>query len=500
MIIWLNVIIFNIFSRDMTKIKLLTENLVGRESQIETLEKYINSETSEFIAVYGRRRVGKTFLIKESLRDVITFRFTGREGAMVNQQLLNFHYALMDAGGTEQVPENWIEAFRMLSQFLERKENGPKVVFIDELPWLDTSKSGFLGALEYFWNDWASYRNDVKLIVCGSATSWMLDKVINSRGGLHNRVTHRMLVSPFSLKETEDYFKFRGFLYERSEVMDAYMVFGGVAYYLSLFEREKSVAQNVNDLCFAEGGELVGEYDRLFKSLFKKSEKHASIITALSKKGIGLTRQQIVDEVGLVNNGNVSTMLRELEECEFIRSYEPFGKSSKDTLYQLIDQFTLFHFSFVKGHSKFAKNFWLKQLTTPSYSTWRGFAFEKVCLHHIDQIVVALGIDGMINTPCSWIHRVAKSAKKSEGVGAQIDLLIDRSDKVINVCEMKYCQGEFEITKTYDEKIFERIETFKKITKTRKSVVPIFVTPFGLKDNANARKIMRTVTLDKLFS
>lgn len=481
---------------DMSKIVLSRKNIVGRASQIDALEKYLNSDSSEFIALYGRRRVGKTFLIKEALRECLLLHFTGREGASLNQQLLNFHYALVDAGGSDSIPQNWTEAFRYLSKFLETSASETKILFFDELPWLDSPKSGFLGALEYFWNNWASYRNDIKLIVCGSATSWMLDKVINSRGGLHNRVTHRMLISPFSLNEVEQYFKAKDFAYERSEIMECYMAFGGVPYYLSLLEKEKSVAQNVNELCFVRGAELDGEYDRLFKSLFKNSARYSAVIDCLSRKGNGMTRQEIVDEVGLVNNGNVSTMLKELEECDFIRSYTPFGKSAKDKLYQLIDLYTLFYSHFIKGKKTFTKNYWLKMQSTVAYSSWCGYAFEKICLHHLEQIASSLGIDGVINEACSWSYR----AKKDEGEkGAQIDLLIDRSDKVVNICEMKYCQAEFEITKEYFSKIQERIDLFKKVTKTKKSVVPVFVTSCGLRNNAYARKITRSITMDDLF-
>lgn len=480
----------------MSEIVLSKEKIVGRKAQIESLEKFLNSDSSEFIALYGRRRVGKTYLVKEALRNCLLLHFTGREGAPLNSQLLNFHYAIVDAGGSDSIPQNWTEAFRLLSQFLEKSTNKTKIIFIDELPWLDTPKSGFLGALEYFWNNWASYRNDIKLIVCGSATSWMLDKVINSRGGLHNRVTHKMLISPFTLKETDEYFKSKDFPYDRSELMECYMAFGGVPYYLSLFEKEKSVAQNINDLCFVRGGELDGEYDRLFKSLFKNPNRHSAVIEALSNKGIGMTRQEIIDAVGLVNNGNVSTMLRELEECDFVRSYTPFGKNTKDKLYQLIDQYTMFYSRFIKGKRNFSKNYWLKQLSTPAYSTWCGIAFEKVCLHHLDQITTALGIGGIVSEACSWSYR-AKQGEKDRGT--QIDLLIDRSDKVVDVCEMKYYRDEYEITKDYYSVMQNRIDTFKRETKTKKSVVPVFITSYGLRNNPYARKIPQSITMDALF-
>lgn len=359
--------------------------------------------------------------------------------------------------------------------------------------------------MEHFWNDWATYRKDIKLIICGSATTWMLDKVINSRGGLHNRVTHKIQLSPFTLRETELYFLAHHFTYERQEIIESYMAVGGVAYYLSLFDNAKSVAQNIETLCFRRGGELVDEFQRLFSSLFKKAENHIAVITALNKKGMGMTRQEIIDSAKQTNNGNLTNLLRELEECEFIRSYTPFGKTKKDKLYQLIDPFTLFHFRFMSGGSNFLKGYWQKVQTTLEYSNWCGYAFEIVCLNHLEQIVHALGIDGTINTPCSWSYRPQKETLSEEDAdeelkhGAQIDLLIDRSDKTISICEMKFSQHEYEITKAYDSVLARRLSIFKKVTSTRKSLQTAFVTPNGLVSNIYSRRIPRIVVADDLF-
>ena len=483
----------------------MEKSIIGREKEIERLKKYIASERSEFIAVYGRRRVGKTFLIKELMEGLFTFRITGKENARVTNQLINFSYAMMEFFGKDIVPKDWTEAFYLLSKAIEVQKEGPKIIFIDELPWLDTPKSNFIGGLEYFWNNWAYYRSDVKLIVCGSATSWMLNKIINSRGGLHNRVTHQILVSPFTLRETELYFKVNGFDYERSEILESYMVVGGVAYYLSLFENDKSVAENINALCFSKGGELNDEFNRLFKSLFKNADNYISVIHALSTVGKGLTRADLIQKAKLTNNGNLTTLLNELEQCEFIRSYVPFKRVKKDKLYQLIDQFTLFHFHFLRGHGIFPKDYWTKMIGTATYNAWSGYAFETVCLHHIDQIVESLGINGILNKPCSWTYRPSKATLEDETVdenlkvGGQIDLLIDRSDKTITVCEMKYSDGEYEIDKAYDKYVQERVKLFQTVEKTKKSVQVVFVTPHGLHNNTYARKIKKQITGDDLF-
>lgn len=479
-------------------------SIIGRQLEIERLKKYLASDKSEFIAVYGRRRVGKTFLVKELLEGQFAFRMTGREHARMGEQLVNFSYAMNDSFGVEVTPSDWTEAFRMLAKALEKLGTGMKVLFIDELPWIDTPRSRFISALEYFWNSWAAYRSDIKLIVCGSATSWMLDKIINARGGLHNRVTHQMLISPFTLRETELYFKHHGFDYARTEIMECYMAVGGVAYYLSLFENDKSVAENLQQLCFTNSGDLANEFDRIFKSLFKKAENHMAIIKALSLVGKGMTRKDLMAKTKMANNGNLTKYLNELEMCEFIRSYVPFGKDKKEKMYQLIDEFSLFHLRFMQGKGPFLQGHWLTMVGTNEYHTWCGYAFETVCLQHINQIIDGLGINGCINRPCSWTYRPPKDGASTETApaaahGAQIDLLIDRSDRTISVCEMKYADSEYIIDKKYDQHVQERLNTFKAVTGTTKSLQLVYVTPHGLYNNVYARKTHRQITADHLF-
>ena len=484
----------------------MKENIIGRQSEIERLEKYISTNRSEFIAIYGRRRVGKTFLVKELFEGQFTFRITGKENVSTKEQLENFGYALGNFIERVETPQNWTQAFQMLCTLIEHQvKEQTKIIFFDELPWFDTNRSKFVSALEHFWNDWAAYRRDIKLIVCGSATTWMLDNVINSRGGLHNRATHTILLTPFSLHETEQYFQAFDFPYERQELIECYMAVGGVAYYLSLFEREKSVAENIQSLCFTRGGELVDEFQKVFRSLFKKADSHLAVIIALHKKGMGMTRKEIISKTNLINNGNLTKLLYELEECSFIRSYTPFNKLKKEKIYQLIDPFTLFFLKFMHGGNNFLSNYWQKLQTTSTYASWCGYAFEIVCLNHLEQIVRALGIDGSINTLCSWTYHPTKSllsdneADEDLKHGAQIDLLIDRSDKTISICEMKYSPGEYEITKDYDSLLKRRLRTFKKVTKTKKSITHAFITPNGLLNNVYARLAGRQVTGDALF-
>lgn len=481
----------------------MKENITGRETEIERLEAYAKSPRSEFVAIYGRRRVGKTFLIKELFEHQFAFRITGAENSSTAQQLANFSYTLSELTATGEYFGTWAEAFRGLEKYLQTLSEGPKIIFFDELPWLDTPRSDFLAELERFWNAWAFYRNDIKFIACGSATTWMLDKVINSRGGLHDRVTHEILLSPFTLAETEDYFRQQGFAYGRQEMLESYMAVGGVAYYLSLFEPDKSVAQNIDKLCFTRGGELGDEFNRLYRGLFKKADTYIDIVTALARKNQGMTRQELLSATKQVNNGNFTTKLTELESCDFIRSYQPFGKTKKDMMYQLVDPFTLFYFRFMQGRGSVLPGLWVKMQSTAEYKSWCGYAFEIVCLLHIPQIVRALGIDGSINTPCAWSYRpprtMTNEADEDLSHGTQIDLLIDRSDNVINVCEMKYTLGFYEITKQYNAHVEQRLRIFRKVTATRKSLVPVFITAEGLLPNMYSRRIPRQVTADDLF-
>jgi len=483
----------------------MKENIVGREIQIQRLEQYMESSRSEFIVIYGRRRVGKTYMVKELFDGKFSFRITGKEKANTTEQLQNFNYAFQEFFPTDDEAKDWTQAFHLLKKQLERSKDEKKLLFFDELPWLDTHRSGFLSALEHFWNDWASYRSDVKLICCGSATTWMLNKVINSRGGLHNRVTHQIAVAPFTLAETEKYFQFQEFPYERPEIIECYMALGGVAYYLSLFEKQRSVAENINELCFTRNGELRGEFDKLYRALFKKADSYIDIILALNQKNMGMTRLELIEATKSANNGNFTKKLEELEDCDFIRSYNQFDKDKKEKLYQLIDPFSLFYLKFMHNKGPVMKDYWLKMQETDEYQTWCGYAFEVVCLHHIEEIVHALGISGSINTPCSWSYRPTKAIREDEEAdedlkhGAQIDLLIDRSDKHINICEMKYSQSEYEIDKRYFEYVQRRMRIFKKVTQTKKTIVPIFITTEGLFNNMYARKVLRQVTGNDLF-
>ena len=366
------------------------EKMIGREQETRLLKEYLNSNRSEFIAIYGRRRVGKTFFIRQIVGDKACFALTGMENASMKDQLTNFFFTLRRVFPEATQPKSWIEAFDELETYLEHRPKGKKIIVIDELPWLDTVRSKFISALELFWNAWASARNDIKLIVCGSATSWMIDKIINNRGGLHNRRTHQIYIAPFTLNESQRYFKAYGFGYRQKEIAECQMVMGGVAYYYSLMRPEESVAQNIDRLFFADNGELQNEFNNLYRSLFKKAGDHIAIVTAMATKAKGLTRKELLEATKLNNNKKFTKTMEELEKCGFIRTYIPFGKTKRDTLFQLTDAFTLFHFHFTNANKYHDESFWTHSLNSPRYRAWSGYAFEILCLNHITQIKKAL--------------------------------------------------------------------------------------------------------------
>lgn len=471
----------------------MIKDIIGREKERELLNQYIDSNESEFIAIYGRRRVGKTFLIRKMFSERLAFYMTGMDNVTMQDQLLNFTLELRKFSGKDiPVPENWLYAFNSLATYLESLPNGNKIIFMDELPWMDTPKSKFISALEHFWNSWASNRSDIKLIVCGSATSWMIDKLINNRGGLHNRLTHRMAIEPFNLQECEQYFEAKGFGYSQKEIAECYMIMGGIPFYLKQMQKGLSVAQNIDRLFFEIGCALDGEFDNLYRALFKFSENYIRIVEALASKGKGLTRQEIIQQTKLPNNGGLTTMLKELESCGFIRQYEPFAKQKKDILYQLTDFYSLFYFRFIPKNRYRDEHFWTNSLGSGIHRSWSGYAFEMLCLMHIAEIKKALGISGVQSLTSSW-------RSNSSEEGAQIDLVIDRKDQTVNLCEMKYADRTFVIDKQYDENLRNKLASFREETKTRKSLHLTFVTTYGVKPNAYSGHIQKEVVLEDLF-
>jgi predicted AAA+ superfamily ATPase len=471
------------------------EHIIGRVKELQEFRRLMDTGASEFIAVYGRRRVGKTFLIREAFQNKFDFYMTGMANVPLSQQLTNFHFAIKkyDTGTITHTAANWLEAFHQLSLLLEKVKNKKKIIFLDEMPWLDTPQSGFIQALEFFWNSWASARKDVLLIVCGSAASWMLNKLIHNKGGLYNRVTHRMKLEPFTLNECEQYFKSRSGVYDRYQLIQLYMVMGGIPFYLKQVDTGRSATQNISHLCFDPGGVLFDEFDTLYRSLFNNADKHIAIIETLSKKAKGLTREELIAHTGMPSGGNTTNILKELEESGFIRKYSSYGKKEKNSLYQLTDFYSLFYLKFIKGKDQLDENHWLNGLDNPKQRSWAGYAFEQVCLAHSKAIKAALGISGVQTAFSSWT-----GTRKEKG--AQVDLVIDRRDGVINLCETKFSISPFTINKKYADELRKKVAAFREQTRTRKATFLTLVTTFGLNRNMHAISLVQNdITMDALF-
>ena len=396
--------------------------------------------------------------------------------------------------GTENpVVDNWQSAFVQLEQYLRKvKTKGKKVIFIDELPWLDNAKSGFLSAFEYFWNTYASSQKDIFLVICGSATSWIMNKIIKNRGGLHNRVTRQICLQPFTLKETEQFLKSKKIVMSRFQIAECYMILGGIPYYLEQLEKSLSLSQNIDNLFFKKNAILRDEYSKLYASLFKSPEKYMQIIEALAKKRKGLTRDEIVTFSHISNGGGLTTMLEELELCGFISINNNFTTKKNLQLYRLTDFYSLFYLHFVKGKRETTDDYWSSLIDNTTHKAWAGYSFELLCQTHILQIKRALSIGGLVSYTSGWRSKNADN-------GAQIDLLINRNDNIINLCEMKYTTKEFIITKSYDEHLRNKRGTFIEESGTKKSVHITMITTCGVKHNAYWNNIQSEVLLDELF-
>ena len=477
-------------------------DMIGREREVNELLQLYNGKKAELVAIYGRRRVGKTYLVDETFRGKITFRHAGLSPVEENKkgflkaQLEHFYYSLLLQGMKKSHrPESWLEAFYMLETFLEERNDGDRqVVFLDELPWLDSPRSGFMTAFEGFWNTWGCHRSNLMVIVCGSASSWMKDALINNHGGLYNRVTYIIKLSPFTLRECEAFFAETNVRLSQYDIVQSYMALGGIPYYLGYFESGLSLAQNMDKLFFSKQAKLREEYDRLFSSLFVNPEVMKAIIEALSLKNMGLTRQELLQKTGIANSGEFSNQLKALISGSFIMKYCSFGSSKREEYYKLTDPFCLFFLRFVGEKAKRRTTDWTNISDTGSAAAWRGYAFENVCFNHIRQIKAALGISGVSTNETLW------SKKGSEEVsGTQIDLIIERKDNIVNMCEVKFCNDEFAVNRDYHFTLVRRKNLLLEKVPKRAAIHNTLITTYGLKQNEYYSDFVQTITLDDLF-
>jgi hypothetical protein len=469
------------------------EQIIGREDEFEKLTNYKKSGKCEFIALYGRRRVGKTFLIRSYFQDTFDFYATGVIDGSTQTEMEAFHMALVRYGYTGKRATTWIEAFTQLADLLEKKNTDHSrrlVVFLDELPCFDTPRSGFLSALDLFWNSRASWIDNIFFVVCGSATSWMMRNIVNNRAGLHKRATHTMHLCPFSLKQVEEYLKSRKMSLPRIAILQIYMILGGVPYYLSLLDAKKNVPDNIDALFFSSTPELENEYQRLFNSLFKNAESYMEIIRLLASRRDGFTRAEITQELKIADNGHLTDMLDDLEHCDFVRRYNN-GLLKKNGIYQLIDFFSLFHYKFCVRRST-DEHFWRNSLGTPEQNNWLGLTFERVCLWHVRQIIQGLHLDSIRHEYYAW-------RSQSSHPAVQIDLVIDRADGIATICEMKYSKDDYTLSENEYRHIMRRMETFQRETGRKGGVQASIVTTYGLHENMYSDISPISITMDDLF-
>lgn len=471
--------------------------VIGRKKETQLLQEALLSDEAEMVAVLGRRRIGKTFLVATTYKSHIAFEISGTQGATTRQQLKNFRDELADFSPNQlpiEIPTDWLAAFRLLKQYLKTLDaTQKKVVFFDEVPWLAGHKSGFLEALGYFWNSWAS-RQHLVVVICGSAASWMIRRVVHDKGGLHNRITKRIHLQPFTLLETEQYLHSKGIYYDRFQILHLYMALGGVPQYLKEVKAGRSAVQNIDAICFSEGGLLHDEFSKLYMALFNPSDRHIAVIRALADKWKGLDRTEIIEKTKIGSGGGITNLLEELEQSGFITAYYPFGKKQRDLMYRLTDPYSLFFLHFIES-STTTEGMWLQLSQSQKYKSWAGYAFENVCLTHIHQIKKMMGISGIYSEASSFYQKSMPAMG-----GAQIDLVLDRKDHVVNLFELKFYDEIFMPTKAFAEGLREKKAIFKAVTGTTKQLSWVLISAFGLLQNQHSLGVIDNVlTMDALF-
>lgn len=457
--------------------------IIGRDEELAILQAVYASSEPEFLAIYGRRRIGKTHLISEFFKNRgVYFEITGIKDGATKEQLFQFAYEFSRqfyAGKRIAPPKTWVEAFSLLHEAISGVDKETKtILFFDEVPWLASPRSNFLSALEHFWNRYLSRNKNIILVICGSSASWVIRNIINNKGGLHGRVTKKIRLLPFTLTETEKYLRSRHIELDRKQIIDIYLAIGGVPKYLSYVARGKSSAQIINDVCFSSKGGLSDEFDNLYKSLFENSAHHVKIVKALSKTSDGLTKDELLARVELKSGGSSSQVIEELVDAGFLLYVPAFPQKKTGGIYRLVDEYSLFYLTWIAdnvplGLEGVDSEFWIKKQGSAKWHAWSGCAFESLCLKHIQKIKQALGISGISTIESGWRYHPLKN---SSDPGAQIDLVIDRADKCINLCEMKYSDSPFVIDKAYAKNLQNKKNVFREQTKSTKTLFTTMVT------------------------
>ena len=477
------------------------QTFIGRAAELQVFEEALTSSGPELIAVFGRRRVGKTFLIRHAYSKQLVFEFSGLKDTKSAAQLERFGLALAKTFGLETPPakfRSWLHAFSLLADILEKTTTSSKkkqVVFLDEFPWMDSPRSGFLAAFDHFWNSWATKQPNLVVVICGSAASWMIQNIVRNKGGLHNRLTRRIRLAPFNLKETEQFLQSQRITFKRHQIIQLYMMMGGIPHYLKELRRGESVEQAIDRLFFVQDGLLREEFDNLYPALFDQPERHLDVVRALADKPSGMTRNQLIDVCTFDSGGSTTKMLEELLESGFVQQYFPFGKATKDAVFKLCDEYTIFYLKFIENSKAFGEGAWLNKSQSPAYRTWCGLAFENICLKHVAQIKNGLGISGIYTEQSIW-----RSDGRTDEQGAQIDLLLDRADNAINLVEIKFSASEFVIDKKYVAELAQKQRVFANKTATRKNLFLTMLTCYGVKKNEHFyNTIQKELTMETLF-
>jgi len=472
--------------------------IAGRHNEKRILDWQHERNGSQFIAIYGRRRVGKTFLIRKHYADEIIFSCTGLKDGSKREQLDNFYAEIIRQSKLKVLPpSNWMEAFEILKQHISKtktKKNKKKVVFIDEIPWMDTKRAGFMTAFTAFWNDYCDIRDDLIVVICGSAATWIINKVVKTRGGLHNRITQSINLQPFDLSETKEMLSNQKVHLSSKDLTQLYMCVGGIPYYLSHVKRGRSVPQILDDLYLNKNAALKDEFSNLYESLFDNYEDHNKITKALSGKNKGLSRKEIIAATALPSGGGLSTTLEELIKCGFITETSDADKAKSGKLFRLSDEYTIFYYKFL--HSKSKLNSGVHLYNSHKFKIWAGFAFENFCIKNHKLIAKAMGITGIAYKVSSFIDRGAE-----ESTGAQIDLIIDRDDNVINIFEIKWRDSKYTMSKKEAQNLQNKISSFRRKTKTKKSIFATLITSHGSQKNIHyLEMVTKELTLDELMN
>ena len=483
-------------------------DIIGREDEKKKLDSILQSPDPSFLVVYGRRRIGKTFLIREFFRPRgIFFHLTGVQGAKTSTQLRHFEAEFSDCflkGRSVDKPKDWTEAMQQLRRELEHIDvKTPVILFFDELPWLCSARSGFLPALDHLWNRYLSSMPNVTLIVCGSAASWMIDNVLNSKGGLHGRTTHQMRLAPFTLKETENFLLSRDIRLDRKQIIELYLCFGGVPHYLAKLERGQSVAQLVGKLCFSYNAPLLSEFHKLYRSLFEHYENHVKIVEVLSTRRFGLSYEGIVKQTGLSSGGGLSKKLVELIESGFVAKLPIFDAPENEWRYVLVDEFSLFYLQWMRGVTlpdlgPSDGDYWQRLRNRAVWLGWAGHAFELTCWKHVLQIKAALGLSAVQTYSSKWIH--SSKGALDGAPGAEIDLVIDRADQCINLIEIKFYNERWVFKKSDGDALERKRACFERITGTKKATFSTVLSTYGIKENTQSlRAVDRQLDMMALF-